>query len=485
MEQEYAELTKENVPKLHDLIRPFFLRRTKAQVLTFLPPMAQIIVPVTMSVVQKKLYKSILAKNPELIKSICNREKLKQNERHNLNNILMQLRKCLCHPFVFSNAIEERNVNASTSHRSLVEASSKLQLLDIMLPKLQERGHRVLIFSQFLNMLDIIEDFLDGLGMPFERLDGTIGTLEKQKRIDRFNAPDSPLFAFLLSTRAGGVGINLATADTVIIMDPDFNPHQDIQALSRAHRIGQKKKVLVFQLMTRDSAEEKIVQVGRKKMALDHILVEQMDTEDDVAVGIETILLHGAAALFNNDDKNDIHYDSASVDKLLDRSQAEDTKTGDDNSAESQFSFARIWANDSNELRDGLDGTGLGEESMPDPTVWDQILREREQEAAVEHAARQEALGRGKRKRKVRPSALSSPLFDLILIRTVSTTRLSNTLIGKANSRMPKATGHLLQLTSRTPTATATITTQTWTSRSPRLPTSIRMPHPSMLLPKQ
>lgn len=130
----------------------------------------------------------------------------------------MQLRKCLCHPFIYSTAIEERTLDDEALHRNLIDASSKFQLLEIMLPKLRERGHRVLIFSQFLDELDLIEDFLSGLELPFERLDGKIGSLEKQKRIDAFNAPDSPLFAFLLSTRAGGVGINLATADTVIIM---------------------------------------------------------------------------------------------------------------------------------------------------------------------------------------------------------------------------------------------------------------------------
>jgi chromodomain-helicase-DNA-binding protein 4 len=199
-------------------------RRTKLQVLKFLPPMAQVILPVTMSVVQKKLYKSILAKNPELIKSVLGQTKtvLRPTERGNLNNILMQLRKCLCHPFLYSSAIEERLTNETALHRNLVDASSKFQLLEIMLPKLRERGHRVLLFSQFLNQLNLVEDFLNGLDLPFQRLDGTITTLEKQKRIDAFNAPDSPLFAFLLSTRAGGVGINLATADTVIIMACSF-----------------------------------------------------------------------------------------------------------------------------------------------------------------------------------------------------------------------------------------------------------------------
>lgn len=403
LEVEYATLTKENVPQLHEILRTLMLRRTKAQVLTFLPAMAQIIVPVTMSVVQKKLYKSIIAKNSELIKSIfgASQRSLKQTDRANLNNILMQLRKCLCHPFVYSRAIEERSSNAAISHRNLVDASSKLKLLEIMLPKLQERGHRVLIFSQFLDMLDMVEDFIDGLGLFYHRLDGSINASQKQKRIDEFNAPDSPLFAFLLSTRAGGVGINLATADTVIILDPDFNPHQDIQALSRAHRIGQEKKVLVFQLTTRGSAEEKIMQIGKKKMALDHALIEQMGAaEDDAGMDLESILRHGAEAVFKDDDSHDIHYDSASVDKLLDRSQIENTQTGNDNSAESQFSFARVWANDKSSLEDMLNETSEAEANI-DASTWEKILKTREQEVAAETAAKYETFGRGRRKRQV------------------------------------------------------------------------------------
>ncbi|KAL9597606.1 MAG: hypothetical protein Q9219_005045 [cf. Caloplaca sp. 3 TL-2023] len=401
LELEYTELTKENVPRLHDMLRPFFLRRTKAQVLTFLPAMAQIIVPVTLSVLQKKLYKSILARNPELLKAIFggSRRALAKTERASLNNILMQLRKCLCHPFVYNQEIEERSSNLTISHRNLVEASSKLQLLELMLPKLQERGHRVLIFSQFLNMLDIIEDFLDGLGLFHQRLDGSMGSLEKQKRIDEFNAPDSRLFAFLLSTRAGGVGINLATADTVIILDPDFNPHQDIQALSRAHRIGQKKKVLVFQLTTRATAEEKIMQIGKKKMALDHALIEQMDADEDEPVDVESILRHGTEALFQDDDANDIKYDAASIDKLLDRSQIEKTDIAKDQSAESQFSFARVWANDKGVLEDGPEDES-DSQSTADASLWDKILREREAEVAREAAERAEKLGRGKRQRQ-------------------------------------------------------------------------------------
>lgn len=405
LDEEYQVLDKESLPKLHERIRPYFLRRTKAGVLKFLPPMAQIILPVTMTVLQEKLSKSIMAKNPELIKAMFANSKMKRKERGSLNNILMQLRKCLCHPFIYSDAIEEKHHDTAVLHRNLVEASAKLLLLEIMLPKLKERGHRVLIFSQFLQQLDIIEDFLSGMGYEFRRLDGQIGSLEKQRRIDAFNAPDSSIFAFLLSTRAGGVGINLATADTVIIMDPDFNPHQDIQALSRAHRIGQKHKVLCFQLMTKDSVEERIMQVGRKKMALDHALIESMDDDELAGDDLESILKHGAQALFNDDyQKQAIQYDSASVDKLLDRTQIEQTKTNEEGSAETQFSYARVWANDKAGFEENI---SIEEETEPVPlnsSVWDRIIEQREAEARREAEANREILGRGGRRRMVSPN---------------------------------------------------------------------------------
>ena len=420
LEQEYGQLTSENVPRLHALIRPYFLRRTKAQVLTHLPPMAEVIVPVSMSALQRKLYKSILAKDANLIRSILYRgDKLKQTERAKLNNLLMQLRKCVCHPFLYNEDIEEISENDSpqTIHRNLVEAGSKLGLLDIMLPKLRARGHRVLLFSQFLGMLDIIEDFLNGLGLKFHRLDGSVSTLEKQKRIDEFNAPGSDYFAFLLSTRAGGVGINLATADTVIILDPDFNPHQDIQALSRAHRIGQKNKVLVFHLMTRDTAEERIMQVGKKKLSLDHLIIEKMaaggeNGQDggEEAIDVESILSFGAKRLFDDEAEDRvIKYDDDSVDKLLDRSAMEQTKTTDesgDGSAENAFSFARVWANDKRTLEEnafGVDSAGADDDeaATPEPGFWDKVLREREAEAQREAAAKAEELGRGRRRRNV------------------------------------------------------------------------------------
>ncbi|KAI0406042.1 PHD/FYVE-zinc-finger like domain-containing protein [Xylaria palmicola] len=374
LDNRYAELTKDNLPELHNLIRPYFLRRTKAQVLKFLPPMAQIILPVTMTVVQEKLSKSIMARNPELIRAIISKSRLKAKERKNVAQM----------------------------QRNLIEASPKLLLFEIMLPKLKERGHRVLIFSQYLQSLTILEDFLTSMDMPHARIDGSLSALEKQKRIDAFNAPQSPLFAMLLSTRAGGVGINLATADTVIIYDPDFNPHQDIQALSRAHRIGQKRKVLCFQLMTKNTVEEKIMQMGRKKMALDHALIESMDAKEEDGEDLESILKHGAAALFSDESSKDkITYDQASVDRLLDRSQIESTDTGNDGSAETQFSFARIWENDRGDLASGAESADRIQDVSQgvSTSIWENILKEREAEHERERAANQQIYGRGARRR--------------------------------------------------------------------------------------
>lgn len=399
LDVKYAELTKDNLPKLHDLIRPYFLRRTKAQVLKFLPPMAQIILPVTMTVVQEKVSKSIMARNPDLIRAIISKSKIKSGERKSMSNILSDLRQCLCHPFCFNTEIEDKTVDMAQMFRNLIEASPKLLLFEIMLPKLRERGHRVLIFSQYLHSLTILEDFLTGLELPHARIDGSLSALEKQKRIDAFNASDSPLFAMLLSTRAGGVGINLATADTVIIYDPDFNPHQDIQALSRAHRIGQKRKVLCFQLMTKDTVEEKIMQMGRKKMALDHALIESMDAPEEAGEDLESILKHGAAALFSDESKDKITYDHASVDKLLDRSQIENTDTGDDDSAETQFSFARVWANNKGDLTDDLETPAQDIPPETSTSIWESILKEREAEHERELAANQKVYGRGARRR--------------------------------------------------------------------------------------
>ena len=151
-------------------------------------------------------------------------------------------------------------------------------LLDKLLVRLKETGHRVLIFSQMVRMLDILSDYLTYRRFSFQRLDGSIKGEIRKQALDHFNAENSQDFCFLLSTRAGGLGINLATADTVIIFDSDWNPQNDLQAQARAHRIGQKNQVNIYRLVTKSSVEEDIIERAKRKMVLDHLVIQRMDT---------------------------------------------------------------------------------------------------------------------------------------------------------------------------------------------------------------
>ncbi|KAF3932234.1 hypothetical protein ABW20_dc0110609 [Dactylellina cionopaga] len=403
LEEKYAQVSKENLHELHDIIRPYFLRRTKAQALKDLPPISDVIVPLTVTKVQQRLYSSVLSKDAELIRAIMAKTETKGSSRSKLNNILVQLRKVLCHPFVYGQEIEEKLEDQQLVFRNLVDASCKLKFLEILLPRLQETGHRVLMFSQFLHMLDIMEDFMNGLGLQTLRLDGSNDSAEKQKLIDAYNAPESPYFGFLLSTRAGGVGINLATADTVIILDPDYNPHQDLQAVARAHRIGQKNKVLVLHLITVKSVEERIIQLSKKKLGLDHLIIQRMGAEgqeEEEDVDVENILKHGAEAIMKGE-MDEIKYDQESIDKLIDRSQMKETLGEQEEGIErdAQFGFARVWATEKGDLAPvPEEDTITPEEDGSNLEFWDRIIQERVERAAREAADRQAEYGRGRRK---------------------------------------------------------------------------------------
>ena len=154
--------------------------------------------------------------------------------------------------------------------REVLLDSAKFARLRVLLPKLKAQGHRVLIFSQFIEMLDLIECLLGPLGLKMRqlRIDGSTPTAERQRRIDEFQAAGSKVFAFLLSTRAGGQGINLTAADTVIMHDLDWNPALDRQAEDRAHRIGQTRQVSVYRLVTAASVEESILKLQQRKKSL-------------------------------------------------------------------------------------------------------------------------------------------------------------------------------------------------------------------------
>ena len=397
--QEFSDLSKDDqVKKLHDLLGPHLLRRLKADVLKSFPSKTELFVRIDMSPIQKKYYKLVLTKNYEALQS-------RQGGGHqSLLNIVMQLKKCCNHPYLLQVAQEEAPLTARGMYEgtALTKACGKLELMIKMLRRLKEDGHRVLIFSQMTKMLDILEDFLEYCGYKYERIDGGITGSERQEAIDRFNAPGAQQFAFLLSTRAGGLGINLATADTVIIYDSDWNPHNDIQAFSRAHRIGQQNKVMIYRFVTRASVEERIAQVAKKKMMLTHLIVRPgMGSNQPAANGekkpapnamskkeLDDILRFGTEDLFKDDesDENRIHYDDAAVETLLDRNQAPDAEESDAlNDYFSSFKVASYVTKEQDEEDIEMEVIKEDSTEASDPTYWEKLLRHHYEQHQEDH----------------------------------------------------------------------------------------------------
>merc|ERR1719195_519429 len=289
----------------------------------------------------------------------------------------------------------------------MIKSCGKLTLMTKMLKKLKEQGHRVLIFSQMTKMLDLLEDYLEGLGYKYERIDGGITGTLRQEAIDRFNDKNVDQFVFLLSTRAGGLGINLATADTVIIYDSDWNPHNDIQAFSRAHRIGQQNKVMIYRFVTRNTVEERVTQVAKKKMMLTHLVVQAgpMGAKNNLSKKeIDDILKFGTEELFKEEEvneegesANDIVYNDEAVDALLDRSQQGiEEKESWANEYLSSFKVAQYQTKEGGEAEEDIEILKQ-EADNTDPAYWEKLLRHH-YEQAQEDIAR--SMGKGKRVRK-------------------------------------------------------------------------------------
>ncbi|KAF0982857.1 hypothetical protein FDP41_010836 [Naegleria fowleri] len=251
------------IEQLHKVLKPFMLRRLKTEVKTEIPPKKEIYVECGLSKLQKEWYRSILTKDLNAIKG---------GEKVRLLNVVMQLRKCCNHPYLFDGA-EPGPPYTLGDH--LINNSGKMVLMDKLLKRLKEQGSRVLIFTQMTRVLDILEDYCYYKSYEYCRIDGQTSSEVREQYLDEFNKEGSTKFIFLLSTRAGGLGINLATADTVIIFDSDWNPQADLQAQDRCHRIGQKKPVNVYRLISKDSIEEKIYQRAVKKLYLDAVVIQQ------------------------------------------------------------------------------------------------------------------------------------------------------------------------------------------------------------------
>ncbi|KAG6612213.1 Chromatin-remodeling complex ATPase chain [Phytophthora cinnamomi] len=261
------EAKKQMISQLHKILRPFMLRRLKADVEKSLPPKKETLLFVGMSEMQKALYKSLLLRDMNTIMGGAGGV-----SKSALQNIVMQLRKCCGHPYLFEGQ-EDRSLDPLGEH--VVENCGKMVLMDKLLKKLKQRGSRVLIFTQMTRVLDIMEDFCRMRQYDYCRIDGQTSYEDRESSIDEYNRPNSSKFLFLLSTRAGGLGINLYTADVVILYDSDWNPQADLQAQDRAHRIGQKKEVNVYRLVTTDSVEEKIIERAQQKLKLDAMVVQQ------------------------------------------------------------------------------------------------------------------------------------------------------------------------------------------------------------------
>ena len=321
-------------------LAPHLLRRVKEDVAKDIPPKEETIIDVELTTMQKQYYRAIYEHNHSFLM-----QTLKGGNMPKLMNIQMELRKCCNHPFLI-NGIEQtemenleknildtmniqhvkkfdkKNFEEQRMNDILIPTSGKMVLIDKLLPKLRKEGHKVLIFSQMVKMLDILDEYCEYRSYPCERLDGRIGGNDRQKAIDRFNrTADS--FVFLLSTRAGGVGINLTAADTVIIFDSDWNPQNDVQAMARCHRIGQSKNVTIYRLITRKSFEAEMFERASKKLGLEQAVLgtrqfNDQDFEESQktnakmdAKEMEQLLREGAyAVMMDNDDEIKVSYDT-------------------------------------------------------------------------------------------------------------------------------------------------------------------------------
>ncbi|KAM4618886.1 chromodomain-helicase-DNA-binding protein 2 isoform 2-T3 [Polymixia lowei] len=352
-EDEHGKGRENGYQSLHKVLEPFLLRRVKKDVEKSLPAKVEQILRVDMSAQQKQFYKWILTRNYKAL------SKGNRGSSSGFLNIVMELKKCCNHGFLIRQPEEGDSETQQEHLQNLVRGSGKLVLMDKLLTRLKERGNRVLIFSQMVRMLDILAEYLALKRYTFQRLDGSIKGEIRKQALDHFNAEGSEDFCFLLSTRAGGLGINLASADTVVIFDSDWNPQNDLQAQARAHRIGQKKQVNIYRLVTKGTVEEDIIERAKKKMVLDHLVIQRMDTTGrtvlDSASGnsnsnpfnkeeLTAILKFGAEDLFKEAEGEESEPQEMDIDEILRLAETRESDLGSSATDEllSQFKVANF-----------------------------------------------------------------------------------------------------------------------------------------------
>ncbi|GMT28226.1 hypothetical protein PFISCL1PPCAC_19523 [Pristionchus fissidentatus] len=280
---------KAKLDALRDILKKYSIRRKKEIVCDGLPSMQQVIFYHGMTKKQKKLYIDILVKN---------RESIMVKQDFSLANQLMHLRKAVVHPYLFPGQEPE----PFTEGEHIVTASEKMKVLDALLSYLSRNSHRCLIFSQFTSLLDIVQDYLNMRGRSYERLDGSARAEERFESINSFQKADVDIF--LLSTKAGGVGLTLTAADTVIFLDSDWNPQNDIQAMARCHRIGQTKPVRVIRLIGRYTVEQLMNVRAMAKLKLTDQLTEEENAKP-TAADVSKMLEYGLASLRNEEEEDE------------------------------------------------------------------------------------------------------------------------------------------------------------------------------------
>ncbi|XP_002756499.2 lymphoid-specific helicase isoform X1 [Callithrix jacchus] len=310
---------------LHQILTPFLLRRLKSDVALEVPPKREVVVYAPLSKKQEIFYTAIVNRTIANMFGTSEKETIelsptgrpKRRTRKSINyskiddfpneleklmsqiqpevdrertvvevnvpvesevnlklqNIMMLLRKCCNHPYLIEYPIDPVTQEFKIDEE-LVINSGKFLILDRMLPELKKRGHKVLLFSQMTSMLDILMDYCHLRNFNFSRLDGSMSYSERERNMHSFNT-DPEVFIFLVSTRAGGLGINLTAADTVIIYDSDWNPQSDLQAQDRCHRIGQTKPVVVYRLVTANTIDQKIVERAAAKRKLEKLIIHK------------------------------------------------------------------------------------------------------------------------------------------------------------------------------------------------------------------
>ena len=262
-----------NVAMLQRILRPFILRRTKDQVARELPPRSEQTIVCEMGAKQLAYYRQIRDHYRATLLVRVDEKGLAKSKIHVLE-ALLRLRQAACHPGLIDKARKD-------------EEATKLESLFAMIGEFVEKGHKALVFSQFTSLLAIVRAELDKRGIVHEYLDGR--TRKREQCVDRFQT-DAACPLFLISLKAGGVGLNLTAADYVFILDPWWNPAVEAQAIDRTHRIGQQKKVIAYRLIARDTVEEKILELQKSKRALANAIIAEQNSlisdlsRDDLAL---------------------------------------------------------------------------------------------------------------------------------------------------------------------------------------------------------